>query len=286
MESFESAAARILAPLSELLQKPLHLADGRSAETPHAFAVRLALPRVSVVSSDGQPFDDAERRLIEQMFDVLRVVAESEARYTEIEQRMLTLQRENLDLTVKNRMLSEVSSRDSLTGLYNRWFVLEKIDSELNRAMRHGSPVSLLMLDLDHFKRINDTWGHSAGDQVLQAIGRLLRDSCRVYDVPGRYGGEEFCIVLPETKTGNTTVVAERIRQRLASSELPCGSGAIAVTASIGIAGMDSPDAGVLSPGELIERADRALYAAKNRGRNRVEMWSSALHASGETHSH
>ena len=117
---------------------------------------------------------------------------------------MLSLQRENLDLVVKNRMLSEVSSRDALTGLYNRWFVIEKIDSEMNRALRHGSPMSLLMLDIDHFKRVNDTWGHGAGDQVLKAIGKLLRDSCRVYDVPGRYGGEEFCIVLPETRPGNT----------------------------------------------------------------------------------
>jgi diguanylate cyclase (GGDEF)-like protein len=277
MEPFESAAGRILAPLSEVLHKPLYLADSRSAEAAHGFAVRFALPRVSVVSADGQPFAESERRLIEQIFDVLRGVEESEARYAELEQRMLSLQRENLDLTVKNRMLSEVSSRDSLTGLYNRWFVLETIDSELNRALRHGSPMSLLMLDLDHFKRINDTWGHSAGDQVLQSIGRVLRESCRVYDVPGRYGGEEFCIVLPETKTGNTTAVAERIRQRLAASELTCGDGSISVTASIGIAGMDSPDAGVLSPAELIERADQALYAAKNRGRNRVEMWSSAL---------
>jgi diguanylate cyclase (GGDEF)-like protein len=286
MESFESAATRILAPLSELLRKPLHLADSRSAETAYGFAVRLALPRVSVVSGDGQPFAESERRVIEQIFDVLRVVEESEARYGELERRMLGLQRENLDLTVKNRMLSEVSSRDSLTGLYNRWFVLEKIDSELNRALRHGSPMSLLMLDLDHFKRINDTFGHSAGDQVLQGIGRLLRESCRVYDVPGRYGGEEFCIVLPETQTGNTTAVAERIRQRLAANELPCGDGSIAVTASIGIAGTDSPDAGVLSPAELIERADRALYAAKNRGRNRVEMWSSSLYGSGDAVGH
>jgi len=286
MESFESSATRILAPLSELLQKPLQLVDSRSAGASSGFAVRLALPRVSVVSADGQPFAESERRVIEQMFETVRHVEEAEARYAELEQRMLGLQRENLDLTVKNRMLSEVSSRDSLTGLYNRWFVLEKIDSELNRALRHGSPMSLLMLDLDHFKQVNDTFGHSAGDMVLQEIGRLLRDSCRVYDVPGRYGGEEFCIVLPETKTGNTTVVAERIRQRLASSEVLCGDRAIAVTASFGIAGMDSDDAGVLSPAELIERADRALYAAKNRGRNRVETWSSTLYGASEAVSH
>ena len=278
MTTLAAAATRILVPLSDLLKKPLSLADEGSAEARGAFAVRLPMPRMSVICTDGRPFADGERHLIQEMFDVLCGIEESEARYRELEQRMLGLQRENLDLTVKNRRLSEVSSRDSLTGLYNRWFVMEKIDSELNRAVRHGSPMSLLMLDVDHFKRVNDTFGHSAGDQVLQAIGKLLRESCRVYDVPGRYGGEEFCIVLPETKLGNTTVVAERIRQRLAATELPCGDTSIAVTASIGIAGMEaSVEGDVLSPAGLIERADRALYSAKNRGRNRVEMWDSTL---------
>jgi diguanylate cyclase (GGDEF)-like protein len=282
---FESVAARILEPLSQLLQKPLSLVDGQSPEARNAFAIRLSAPRVAIVSTDGKPFADAERRLIDELFGVVRMAGVSEARYEELEQRMLSLQRENLDLVVKNRTLSEVSSRDALTGLYNRWFVIEKIDSEMNRAMRHGSPMSLIMLDIDHFKRVNDTWGHGVGDQVLQAIGKLLRESCRVYDVPGRYGGEEFCIVLPETKPGNTGVVAERIRSRLEETELPCGETSISVTASIGIAGMDLPEMNeLLSPAALIDRADRALYSAKNRGRNRVELWDHALYeAAGDT---
>ena len=278
MSSVESAAARILAPLSELLQKPMYLVDGQSPEAGHQFAVRLAMPRMAIVAADGTPFSEEQRRLVREVFDVIRVAEESEARYLELEQRMLSLQRENLDLVVKNRTLNEVSSRDTLTGLYNRWYVIEKIDSEINRAIRHGSPMALLMLDIDHFKRINDTWGHSAGDDVLKAIGKLLKESCRVYDVPGRYGGEEFCIVLPETRLGNTNVVAERIRQRLESTSLPCGGESIVVTASIGIAGMEeSASEEVLSPAALIDRADRALYSAKSRGRNRIEMWDRAL---------
>lgn len=278
MSTFDAAAARILAPLAELLRRPLQLVDGQSAEAGNTFAVRLNVPRVSVVAGDGKPFSEEERRLIRELFDVIRVAEESEARYQELEQRMLSLQRENLDLTVRNRALSEVSSRDTLTGLYNRWYVIEKIDSELNRAIRHGSPMSLLMLDLDHFKQINDRYGHPAGDEVLKSVGKLLRESCRVYDVPGRYGGEEFCIVLPETRPGNTTVVAERIRKRLESTELPCGGGYIAVTASIGIAGMDtSNEEELLNPAALIDRADRALYSAKTRGRNRIELWDRAL---------
>jgi diguanylate cyclase (GGDEF)-like protein len=278
MQMFESAAARILEPLSQILKKPLSLVDGQSPEARNAFAIRLSTPRVAIVSGEGKPFIENERRLIEELFGVLKTAGESEGRFEELEQRMLSLQRENLDLVVKNRMLSEVSSRDSLTGLYNRWFVIEKIDSEMNRALRHGSPMSLLMLDIDHFKRVNDTWGHGAGDQVLQSIGKLLRDSCRVYDVPGRYGGEEFCIVLPETKPGNTGVVAERIRSRLEATPLPYGDTTINVTASIGIAGIDLPEMNeLLSPAALIDRADQALYSAKNRGRNRVELWDHAL---------
>ncbi|HYR28028.1 MAG TPA: GGDEF domain-containing protein [Thermoanaerobaculia bacterium] len=254
----------------------MQLVDGASAD--NAFAVRLDGPRMAVVAGDGKPFSDEQHRLIRELFDVIRMAEESESRYQELEQRMHSLQRENLDLTVRNRKLSEVSSRDTLTGLYNRWYVIEKIDSELNRALRHGSPMSLLMLDIDHFKRINDTWGHPAGDQVLRSVGKLLRESCRVYDVPGRYGGEEFCIVLPETKPGNTTVVAERIRKRLEMTSLPCGEASVAVTASIGIAGWDDgSDGEALSPAALIDRADRALYSAKSRGRNRIEMWDRAL---------
>ncbi len=276
--TLESAAARILAPLSEVLHKPMYLVDAQSPEAGNAFAVRLQVPRLAVVAADGKPFDDQQRRLIAEVFDVIRVAEESESRYQELEQRMLSLQRENLDLTVRNRTLCEVSSRDTLTGLYNRWYVIEKIDSELNRAIRHGSPMSLLMLDIDHFKRINDTWGHPAGDEVLKSVGKMLKESCRVYDVPGRYGGEEFCIVLPETRPGNTTVVAERIRKRLESTELPMGDESVTVTASIGVAGMDTNgDAEMLSPAGLIDRADRALYSAKTRGRNRIEMWDGGL---------
>jgi diguanylate cyclase (GGDEF)-like protein len=277
MTTFESSAARILAPLSVLLQKPLSIVDAQAPEARNAFAVRLDMPRVAILAGDGKPFEESQRQIIRELFAIVRVAEESEARYYELEQRMLGLQRENLDLVVRNRALSEVSSRDTLTGLYNRWYVIEKIDSEINRALRHGSPMSVLLLDIDHFKQVNDTWGHGAGDQVLQAVGKLLRESCRVYDVPGRYGGEEFCIVLPETKVGNTTIVAERIRHRLETTALPCGETDIKVTASIGIAGMDSEREAILSPAALIDRADRALYSAKSRGRNRVEMFEAAL---------
>lgn len=277
MSVIDPSAARVLEPLSDLLQKSLSIVPATSPEAGRGSSIRVG-GGFSVVAENGANLAEGERRLIQALFDVVRGARESESRFEELERRMLSLQRENLDLIVKNRELSEVSSRDALTGLYNRSFVIEKLDSELNRALRHGSPMSLLMLDVDHFKNVNDTFGHAAGDLVLQAIGKLLRDSCRVYDIPGRYGGEEFCILLPETRLGNTNVVAERIRSRLATTELATGGTSIHVTVSIGIAGLDSPeDVDEVTPSALIDRADRALYTAKNRGRNRIELWDAAL---------
>jgi len=268
-----------------MLQKPLVLVDGQSPEASQSFAIRFSVPRLCVVAADGQPFAETERRLLNEIFEVVRIAQENEDKYHELEERMISLQRENLDLTVKNRVLNEVSSRDTLTGLYNRWYVIEKIDSEINRALRHGSPMSVLMLDLDHFKKVNDSFGHSVGDEVLKVVGQVLRESCRVYDVAGRYGGEEFCVVLPETRVGNTKAVAERIRSRLASTELPVGSSSITVTASIGVAGMDSvSDEGVVSAAALLDRADRALYSAKHHGRNRVELWLPEAPPSSTSH--
>jgi diguanylate cyclase (GGDEF)-like protein len=196
-----------------------------------------------------------------------------------LEDSLAAAKRDNLELAMKNSILTEISARDALTGLYNRWYVMEKIDSEMNRSLRHGSPVSILMLDIDHFKRVNDSFGHTAGDGVLRSVGQVLRDCCRVYDVPGRYGGEEFCVVLPETRVGNTTVVAERIRERMAANRFEVGGDTVVVTASIGVAGIDSVEGeGVVSPSTLIDRADRALYSAKHHGRNRVEQWDVGMY--------
>jgi len=177
-------ALRILRPLSTVIDKPLSLVDDAVADD--AMTV-VAAPGLGVRA--GAPLSGNERQIVAAVLDVVRGAAESDAKYRDLEQRFLTMQHENMDLLMRNRILSEVSARDSLTGLYNRWYVMEKIESEMNRSLRHGSPVAVLMIDIDHFKRVNDTWGHAAGDMVLKSVGQVLRDSCRVYDVPGRYGG-------------------------------------------------------------------------------------------------
>jgi diguanylate cyclase (GGDEF)-like protein len=287
MSIVDAAMVRLLPALSSLLRRPLTVVVGHALENNESPSVMVVAPGIGVRSEDSQPFTLVECHLLDAIFEIIRNAGERDSRLQALEDRMIGLQRENLELIVKNRVLSEVSARDSLTGLYNRPYVMEKIESEMNRALRHGSPVSLLMLDIDFFKRVNDEYGHPAGDEVLKGIGKVLRESCRVYDVPGRYGGEEFCIVLPETKVGNTTTVAERIRSRLASAPIDTGEVAINVTASIGIAGMDSAaDDAVLSATMLIDRADRALYSAKHQGRNRVELWNGSLSLRGESLNH
>src|SRR5713226_4693758 len=185
----EDTAARIVRSLSTLLRRRITIVSGAPvAEDDRSFIVTSAIG----IRTDT-PLASDERAVVHDLLELVRTAGESDTRLTELEARVAQLQRENLDLIMKNRVLAEVSARDALTGLYNRWYVMEKIDSEMNRSLRHGSPVSVLMLDIDHFKQVNDSFGHPAGDQVLKSFGQVLRESCRLYDIPGRYGGEEFC---------------------------------------------------------------------------------------------
>jgi diguanylate cyclase (GGDEF)-like protein len=272
MSHYLDIAERILRSLSELIGKPLRIAGDQTGEET---AIRLGSH--SVVESDG-PLTFVERRSIREILDAAREAGGQETQIRELELRVSELAKQNLELTVKNSMLTESSSRDPLTGLYNRWHVMEKMESEINRSLRHGSPMALMMMDIDHFKSVNDTYGHTTGDHVLQVVARLLKESCRVYDVPGRFGGEEFCLLLPEIEMESTPSVAERIRHRLETTEMEVGGASLVVTASIGIAGLGAgSEDTVLSPAGLIDRADRALYAAKNDGRNRVAMWHAGI---------
>lgn len=267
-----------------MLKTRLKIESGTAGDENHT-AVPISGSNLVIRAADSRAFNETEREFLREVFDLIRLSEESDARLRAFEDRIGRLESENLDLLMQNRALSEISARDTLTGLYNRWYVMEKIDSEMNRALRHGAPMSVLMLDLDHFKNVNDSFGHSVGDQVLKNVGQVLRESCRVYDVPGRYGGEEFCIVLPETRVGNTSAVAERIRSRLASTKIPIGSTSVTVTASIGVAGLDSSsDESVVSAAALLDRADQALYSAKHHGRNRVELWLPEAPPSSTSH--
>ena len=163
----------------------------------------------------------------------------------------------------------EIQARhDSLTGLYNRRHFLSLCEAELSRAARYRVPLSMLMLDIDHFKKVNDAHGHKAGDLVLVQLADIMRGTLRNVDVIGRYGGEEFAVMLPETDRMMALEVAERLRQEVAAAKFALDGGApIEVTISIGISSCDDAQIHI---DKLINAADQALYVAKNSGRNRV----------------
>jgi len=156
---------------------------------------------------------------------------------------------------------------DSLTGLHNRRHLLELARHELQRARRYRLPMSVFMLDIDEFKRVNDTYGHAIGDQVLQGVAECCRQELRGVDVLGRYGGDEFAAVLPETGLPAACQVAERLRKSIAQRALDTKAGQVTVTVSLGVAVLDDEH---LAPETVLDRADQALYVAKQSGRNRV----------------
>lgn len=165
--------------------------------------------------------------------------------------------------------LRTLSIRDSLTGLYNHRHSMEALQRESERVRRYAGRVGVLMIDVDHFKKINDELGHPAGDSVLKELARRLRDGLRAVDVLGRYGGEEFVAILPETGLDDARHTGERLRHAVGCQPVRVGEADVAVTISVGCASQPAP--GVDSPSELVAAADSALYRAKQNGRNRVE---------------
>ncbi len=171
----------------------------------------------------------------------------------------------NEELQEKNRELHQLSITDELTGLNNRKHLMETLGHEVTRSKRNGHTFALLVIDIDHFKHINDTFGHQKGDEVLRLLGGVFRDTVRSCDYAARYGGEEFIVMLPEVGATGGLEVAERIRERVAQQRInPKGD---RITVSLGMAMF--PQHGD-SPEELFQQADQALYAAKAAGRNRV----------------
>ena len=165
--------------------------------------------------------------------------------------------------------------RDELTGLYNRRELDRRIIAEIARSSRTNQPFSFVLLDIDHFKAVNDSYGHPAGDEVLRRVARLIEGELRVSDVAARYGGEEVALLLPETSAEDALIVASRLRARLATSPFDIGAGiSLSVTASFGIATVPTNAANLV---ELVSAADEALYEAKAAGRNRVVCRSVSL---------
>jgi diguanylate cyclase (GGDEF)-like protein len=178
-------------------------------------------------------------------------------------------------IAIENASLFRQATTDRMTGLFSHHFFEKTLDEELERARRYKTTFSLVMFDIDHFKKFNDTYGHLQGDRIIREIARLLTKSIRQVDFPARYGGEEFAVILPAVDVKGALVVAERLRKKVEAFEFPSSNGgaALHVTISLGVTEFDSESA--YAPTEIIRDADRALYQSKERGRNRVTVGGS-----------
>jgi diguanylate cyclase len=186
------------------------------------------------------------------------------------------LQRQLAEIQILQAKLKEQAVRDPMTGLFNRRYLDTIVPHELARCARDGVPLCIMMMDIDHFKRVNDTYGHQGGDEVLKALASVLTDSVRVSDVACRYGGEEFLLLLPNMPVENALLRAEQWRAAFASTAVEFGGVTIRATVSIGIACY--PDDGCTSD-VLIRCADLALYRAKAEGRNRAVLFTAGIAA-------
>jgi len=180
--------------------------------------------------------------------------------------RILDLQEQ---IVTTREQLRVQATHDALTGLLNRRAILETLDKELARSAREGTQISVTMADLDHFKRVNDTYGHLAGDAVLREAAQRIQASMRVYDSVGRYGGEEFLVVSPGCGLPEAAEQAERLRKRISQEAVQVNDCAIPVTMSLGVVAATTE---VRQPADLLRLADGALYAAKHGGRDRVGL--------------
>jgi diguanylate cyclase (GGDEF)-like protein len=178
---------------------------------------------------------------------------------------------DNLD-EVFQRQMYESALRDGLTKAFNKKYFTDRLESEFTFAARHGSPLALVLFDLDHFKKVNDTHGHQAGDYVLAEVSTLLSGALRAEDVFARYGGEEFAVICRGSDINQAQVVGERLRKAVEGHRFTYEQTHIPVTISVGIAVL--PNLAVKDANELVALADQALYKSKNEGRNRVTVYT------------
>ena len=186
-----------------------------------------------------------------------------------LEEKNLLLMKEIEQRKKTQEELERIVLLDPLTGLYNRRHFFNVAFTEFKKARRYGRPLSVILLDADHFKNVNDTYGHAVGDRVLIHLSEIMRNSLRTVDILARYGGEEFIILLPETNLPHTLYAAERIREQVEKTPLPLEDGQVDLTVSLGVADIQSCPT-ECSFDNLLLHADKALYNAKNTGRNRI----------------
>jgi diguanylate cyclase (GGDEF)-like protein/PAS domain S-box-containing protein len=243
-----------------------------NGEVPEGTALKLRAPvkevftfAVNVAPIKAQ--DGAVRGAV-VTFDDVTVL---ERKNLDLERALGRLQESQREITRQNRELQVLATRDPLTGALNRRSLFEGLGTLLRESAQEGQPLSCIMVDIDHFKSINDRFGHATGDKVIKLLARILTDTVRAEDLVGRYGGEEFCVILPGVDEVEAAEIAERMRVAVRDGKGAKFTSAIHITSSFGVSCTRD---GMLTPGDLVDRADKALYVAKESGRNRVERWS------------
>lgn len=186
---------------------------------------------------------------------------------TQLLNRQLELRRANAEMAALNRTLEQLANTDALTGLFNRRYLFERLNELWSQCARFERPLSLILFDIDRFKLINDTHGHTAGDVVLKSVAAVCRGAIRGYDLPARIGGEEFVIVCPETDIGGAVALAERLRSAIENHKFTVAAASIPVTVSLGVAERRAEHR---DAEDLLAATDAMLYRAKETGRNRI----------------
>ena len=284
---------KVLGSADRLVGKPLSsLAWDDDRESPVEDASRLAWQRsldgegplashvLSIVAPGGRrltfavncsPIKATDGRLrgLIVTFDDLTAL---EQKNTELEQTLRRLEQSQAEITRQNRELHVLATRDPLTGVLNRRSLFEGMQALMQETGDGDEPLSAIMVDIDHFKSINDRFGHATGDRVIKMLADILTRSVRADDLVGRYGGEEFCVVLPGVDEARAAAIAEQMRETVHDGRTVQFSSAVRISASFGVS-CNRPGDG-LTPGALVDLADKALYVAKQSGRNRVRRWS------------
>lgn len=199
-----------------------------------------------------------------------RISFQEDDAYSEYEQELVLGIASLAAIAISNAVLLERSSTDMMTHLKLKYFFFNVLTDKLDTALSQGTPLAVVMFDIDYFKRFNDTYGHACGDYVLQTVAKLLMSNIRAQDLAARYGGEEFTLLLNNTGKNDALIVADRIRNKIEQFDFVYEGQHVQVTISVGVAEFDSVSNPVASPKELVDQADKALYFSKRSGRNRV----------------
>ena len=242
-------------PLSELAEIANEMADGD-------VFIQVDIPSKDEVGQLGEAFNQMTTSIQNREFELRELAAGLEQ----------TVKERTKELRRQNRQLERISIEDPLTEIYNRRYFFDLAAKEVERAKRYGNHLSVVIIDADHFKKMNDAYGHLIGDQILKNLATLCRDNIRSLDIIARYGGEEFVILMPEANQEDAFNTAERLRKLVAETSMVSGGLKVMMTISLGIASWDNRNR-ELDFDALLARADQALYQSKEMGRNRVSVW-------------